>query len=777
MKKIIFLLLLLTAGWAFAQKVRITGTVYDKETKEKLIGAQVYETLTGKGTITNDFGYFSLIVPKKDNFQLIISYLGYKTKMLLLPPRGQYQLKIELEPGEQLNEVVISLDKQPQIERNIEVSKISLDAKQVAEIPVIMSEPDLIKAVQKLPGVEPGVEGFGGMYVRGGSIDQNLILLDDVPLYYINHLGGFLSVFNTDAINKVTLYKAGFPAKYGERLSSVLDIRMRDGNKKEFHGSFMAGVLSWKFNLEGPIIKDKTSFIISLRRFPYDLLLRTAGKLSSQMRTEGGYTFYDINMKLNHQLNENDQLYLSWYFGDDALSFSEREKDYKFRSRLGWGNHLISLKWARLWGHRWFMNTTGSYTRYRFGVTIKEKEIDSRMKLNFFSGIIDYRLKTDLESNVSEKVKLKTGAGYTYYIFKPGVAKYTTEGRENNQITDTVLGQVIFNSANWHTYVSALFKISEKFETEIGLRGNLYTTRQSIFPSLEPRINLKYMTGENSSVKLSYMEVQQNVHLLTSGNIGTPVDMWMPATDLVPPGKSRQIAGGYYHTFLHGEYDMSVEAYYKTMNNLIAYKPGTSFMTFAFEDWEYVVEKNGTGRSYGAELLLRKKKGKFRGWLAYAWAKSTRQFHQINNGKPYPFKFDRRHSLDITGSYHFKPGKVLSISWAFGSGYPITLPVGTVEYANVYEETEPGNGFFIVFDHIVKEKNNYRMRAYHRLDVSMRFTKKKKRGERTWILGVYNVYNRQNPMFYQLEYTENGMEVYQFSLFPFLPSISYSYRF
>ncbi len=759
------LILSVSAKGSFAQKVKISGVVYDKETKEKLIGAQVYEFHSQQGAVTNEFGYFSLVIPARDSIKLGVSYVGYKTKILLLPLQKEYRLDIRLEPGEQLNEVIVSVRKRPDLAKDIQVSKISLEAKQIEEIPVIMSEPDLIKVIQKLPGVQAGVEGFGGMYVRGGNIDQNLILLDDVPLYYINHLGGFVSVFNTDAINKVTLYKAGFPAKFGDRLSSVLDIRMRDGNKKTYHGSVMLGLLSWKINYEGPIVKDKTSFIVSARRFPYDILMRALSANASLGEESFGYTFYDLNIKINHELSENDQLYLSWYLGDDAISVGTKDRDFRSKGRLGWGNHLAALKWSKISGNRWFLNTTASYTRYRFGVMAKEEDEDYKMQAGYFSGIEDYRIKTETEYRISERLKSESGIGWTHYVFKPGVTKISVE--EDGQKNDTVVGQIHFRSDNFHLYSSLNYQPGRFLEVQAGLRFNYYVSDGKNFPSLEPRIGIKMMLGENTSFKLSYMRVQQYVHLLTSGGVGMPVDLWMPATANVPPEQSWQTAGGFYKTFNDGKYEASVEGYYKEINRLITYKPGSSFMSFAFENWEYIVEKNGTGRSFGVELLLRKNKGRLKGWLAYTWAKTYRRFNHINNGNPYPFRFDRRHTLDIAGSFTLKPGKVLSLAWTYGSGYPVTLPVGTVRYTF-------GNGQFI--DYIYTEKNNLRMRAYHRLDISMRFTKKKKRGERTWTLGVYNAYNRMNPLYYDFYRTESGFEIYQVSLFPFLPSFSYSYK-
>ena len=773
MKQLHTLLLYFLAGLGIviAQEKRMTvsGTVYDAETGEKLLGAQIYEIRSGKGTVSNEFGYYSLTFPVKDTARIAISYLGYRTEVVTLPYRPVARLDVKLSPGETLDEVIISVQKEPRVEEGVAVSKIELDAKQIAQIPVFMSEPDLIKSIQKLPGVQSGTEGFSALYVRGGNADQNLILLDDVPLYYINHLGGFVSVFNTEAINKITLYKAGFPVKYGERLSSVLDVRTRDGNKKEYHGSYMIGILSWKFNLEGPIKKDTSSFIISARKFPYDIFLYLLSGSNSNFEETGGYTFYDLNAKLNYTLSPKDQLYFSWYLGNDAIIFTERYEKEKSKTFARWGNHLFSLKWARQQGSRWFFNTTASWSRYRLSMGFKDKDPSENYKfsLNYYSGIQDWRLKTDAEYHLNEKNTVKTGAGITAYVFRPGIIKIYEQDQE--QTFDTVFRNYAYNSLGLHTYASVLSRWTERLETETGLRAVLYKAGSKLFPALEPRLHVKYRTGDNSSVKLSYMQVQQTMHLLTSGGPGLPIDMWMPATELVPPGKSWQIAGGYYRTFgKENRFDISVEAYYKEMFNLITYRPGANFLRIGTKHWEYAVEKNGFGQSYGLEIFMRKKKGVLTGQLSYTWAKSLRRFENINNGKPYPFRYDRRHTLHLVAHYNFDENKSFSAAWSYGSGYPVSMPAGRVIIRN---------GYWSYPAYIYLEKNGYRMHPYHRLDISYRNTKKKKRGERTWILSIYNVYNRQNPVFYQLVTEKGEVKIQQVSLFPIIPSFAYIRRF
>jgi len=768
-------ILLLTIGWVltggtilFAQKITVSGTVYDAESGEKLMGAQVYEFYSQKGTVTNEFGYFSLTLPASDSIKIGVYYIGYKPVIVELPGRSSHQLRILLEPGEELEEVVIPVETKRRVERDPEVSKVILDAKEIQTVPVILSEPDLIKVVQKLPGVETGTEGSGGMYVRGGGIDQNLILLDDVPIYYMNHLGGFISIFHPEIIKKVTLYKGGFPVRYGGRLSSVLDIRTKDGNKKEWHGSYGIGVLSWKFSVEGPLRRDKTSLMLAARRFPYDFLMKYLTGLDSDFEETAGYTFYDINAKINHVLSSKDQVYLSWYYGDDAIVVHSDYPDEKGYGRIGWGNHLWSVKWIRELGPQWFMNMTGSYSRYRLEIksVIEGKTEDYKDEVKYYSGIYDYRLHTRFEYHPSEETSWETGIGAVYYVFKPGVISIKAE--DTDYQLDTTISEFLNRSPEVFAYGGVRKQWSDKWETETGIRTTAYFTDAKTYISVEPRLSIKYMLSENSSVKGAYSLVSQNLHLLTSSNLGMPTDMWMPSTSLVPPGRSWQIAGGYYRTFGNGKYDLSWEIYYKELLGLITYKPGGSLTKFAFTNWEYAVATGGFGRSYGSEILLRKRKGKWTGALAYTWAKSTRRFDEINHGKPYPFRYDRRHALDITANYSFKPGKTFSIAWTYGSGYPFSMPVGQV-YVNFGQSAMPVL--------IYTEKNNYRMRPYHRLDIGMQFTKKKKKGIRTWQIGIYNVYNRKNPFYYYLMPENPGYKLYQVSLFPILPSVAYSYRF
>ncbi len=781
MKRIFWLLLfLLQITFLQAQKnnIVLSGYVTDSLTGEKLLGAEVMEVNSGRGILTNEYGYFHLQVPKRNKITVRVQFLGYKTYEKVLDGTKNLHLDIRLVPGEELEEVVIKAMKEGHAERLAEMSKITLKTAEIKNVPVIFSEPDVVKIMTLLPGVQQGTEGFGGMYVRGGGMDQNLFLLDDVPLYYVNHLGGFISVFNNDAINQVTLYKGDFPARYGNRLSSVLDVQLREGNKHNYHGILMLGMLSSKFTFEGPIIKDRTSFIVSARRFPYDLLMRPISRLASGGMESLGYTFYDFNVKINHKLSAKDNLDVSWYYGEDAfLNKFYNENILEAKDRVAWGNHLISLRWKKELTSKLFANTTFSYTRYRFLVSSRADIGNYTSTVKYISGIRDITLKTDMDYLLNNLHAVKFGGGIVFHRFKPGVISIKESDTQTQ--TDTVVGDYGLQSREMFSYVQWKASFGKRFKGRVGLRLNAYDAGPKTFVSVEPRISLNYLIKENLSVKASYAQMQQNVHLLTSSGVGLPVDLWMPATVNVPPSHARQVALGLAQTLPGGTWDWTLEAYYKHMKGLISYKPGASFAENVGGNWENNVAKNGTGQSYGLELLLRKRKGKWTGWASYTYSKSMRRFDLINGGKSYPFKYDRRHALNLVGQIRLKPGVLLSGLWTYGTGYPVTLPIGQFTTPDLFNGQF--NTFYYNYDtyYIYTSKNSFRMRAYHRLDLSISFTKQKKYGARTWTVGIYNLYNRKNPFYYFVGWDDRTEQwgVIQVSMFPVLPSVSYTYKF
>jgi len=778
----------------FAQNVMLNGYVKDSNTGEKLIGATIYETESKLFSVTNNYGYYNLSIPK-GMVNIEVSYIGYDVIYTSLNLKENKTQNFEMIGGNYLDEVVIVAQKEKPIEKRTEMSVISIPVKQIKALPSLGGESDVIKSLQLMPGVQSGNEGSSQLFVRGGSTDQNLILLDDVPMYYVSHMGGFVSTFNTDAINNIKLIKGGFPAMYGSRLSSVVDIRMKEGNIKKFEGNAMIGLISSKVSIEGPIKKDTTSYIISARRLLYDLINRAAYSFSSSNELQT-YHFYDINAKINHRFSNKDHLYFSVYFGDDRNFYKTKDKDDESEQQINdlkWGNGLLALRWNHLYNQKLFSNTTFSYTRYRFlhEDTFIQTFNDETEKLNskFNSGIYDVALKTDFDYFVHQNYKLKFGISATHHTFNPGISSYKYENQSNVQ--DTIFNNQRLTAIEGGVYVENKFKIGKRIRANIGLRYNIYNIDKKSFHSYEPRILTSFLLTKNLSIKASYAEMQQNIHLLTTSGVGMPIDLWVPATKRVVPEKSKQFALGIAKT-INKEYEFSVESYYKSLENLTTYKEGENYFN-PTKSWQDKIETDGKGASYGVELLFQKKYGKTTGWLGYTWSKTTRQFDNVNFGKVYPYRYDRRHDFSIVANHKITKNIDASATWVYGTGNAITLATSKYEMIN----TPLGSGFTIDYDNsdsamsearYYSGKNGFRMRDFHKLDIGIRLHKKKKHGTQIWNFSIYNVYNRQNPLFYffhkEYEYDASidsfvykGIKLKQRSLFPIIPSVSYSFKF
>ena len=793
--KIVFFLLQLFIVSAFAQNITISGYVQDAATGEKLIGANVYNLPYKIGTTTNAYGFYSLQLPKKDSLQLFYSYVGYQAQKVNVPNHKNMTINIELAVGKQLEAVVITGQADNPIEDRNEMSVVSIPIKQIKILPALSGEVDIMKVMQLMPGVQSGSEGSSGLYVRGGSPDQNLMLLDDVPLYNVNHIGGFVSIFNTDAIKSVKLIKGGFPARYGSRLSSVMDVRMKDGNNKEFHGQGLLGIIASKVAVEGPIKKDTASYMISVRRFLWDLLTRPISKIA----TDGaalGYNFYDINAKFNYYLKEKDHLYLSFYAGDDKLLAKIKNNDdgenQKLKSTLRWGNLLGALRWNHLFNPKLFSNATLSYTRYRYATRFSYSKtgnnINNESENTFVSGVSDLTAKIDMEYYASSKYLLRMGLGSIHHRFRPGTT-HLEQIQDGEKIINSTFEEN--NLTAWEQFIFAENEIKiGKFNSIIGLRATNYHVNGKAFYALEPRILLNYKLLRNLSIKVSYAEMQQYVHFLTSSGVGLPTDLWMPSTDKTPPEKSKQFAVGIAQSISNGKYELSIEAYRKKMNKLITYKAGENHLSTS-KGWEEKVEKDGKGISEGVELLVQKKEGKTTGWVGYTLSKTTRQFENINDGAVYDFRYDRRHDISIVITHQLKENIDASATWVFGTGNAITLPIGRYYLGEDEKGLHPFPSLAYADEaELYSKRNAFRMRSYHRLDVGFNFHKKKKWGERIWSVSIYNLYNRQNPYFYYFDtphetYTQSNpiptkkpqQKLFQQSLFPIIPSVAYRFEF
>jgi outer membrane receptor for ferrienterochelin and colicin len=765
----------------------INGFVTDEATGEKLINAYVFDKVSQQGTTTNAYGFYSMTLPK-DSVALQVSYVGYAPylKGSFLNRRTVTEMDVMLIQDNILEEVEVIGSISGEVQERTQMSSVNLDIKTVKNLPVLLGETDLLKVIQLLPGVQSGTEGTSGFYVRGGGPDQNLILIDGVPVYNVSHLFGFFSVFNADAINNVQLIKGGFPAEYGGRLSSVLDVRMKEGNMKEWKAEGSVGVISSKLTVEGPLWKDRTSMIVSGRRTYLDVLTQPI-ILANNPNGSGGYYFYDFNAKVNHKINRNNQLYLSFYNGlDEAyIRYNDSYENSGFRNQtlsdnsLNWGNRIATARWNWIVTPKLFSNVTATYSRYRFltDLNLEENQTDlttmittnNRFAVTYLSEIVDKGARWDFDYAPSPNHAIKFGASYTQHAYEPGVNTITFTSGSNS--LDTNFGSFPKVADDYVAYFQDDWKIGDRLRVNMGVHFNGFSVDEVNYQSLQPRLSARYLLSEKSSIKWSYVQMAQYMHLLSNQTIGLPTDLWVPVTENIRPQEAWQTALGYAHNLGEG-WELTLEGYYKDMQNLIEYKDGASFL-FGFQDWQEKVT-SGRGWAYGMEFLLEKKSGRTTGWLGYTLAKTMRQFDEINFGNPYPYTYDRRHDVSLTMSHQFNEAWSGGLVWVYGTGRATTLPTRT------YYARPDGNSWepwYYTIDQ-VSGRNNFREPAYHRLDLSVTHTKQKKWGEASWQFGVYNAYNRINIFFMDFGSDDNGNRVLKgYGLFPMIPSVSYAFKF
>jgi len=778
MKRISILILsVFYFAFAFSQKKQITISGYVKDTisGETIIGANIYIINSNIGTSTNSYGFYSLTFPKTKDNKIIFSFIGYESKVISIKNNDTI-INVKLKSGIELDEVVITENRSSNIIRKNETSVTHLDVKDIKKLPNLFGEVDIIKAFQLTPGVQSGGEGKNNLYVRGGSPDQNLYLLDDVPLYYVGHFAGFLSVFNADAINDVKLIKGGFPAQYGSRLSSVLDIRMKEGNvqKSEFQSTI--GLLSSKLSISSPLIKNKSSFIISARGNPIPIFKIIGAPID--------YYFYDVNAKINYIFSDNNRIFLSFYKGDDCIIDKRKSDISKIKNSVAWGNTLGAFRWNHIYNSKLFSNLTISDTYYRYKTNMDFiYETDSTNKNisdHLTSGINDVNLKLDYSYHLNSKIKFKFGFNSIYHIYTPNNETYHNDGTGYATI-DSVFSSKTKALEN-AIYIENHLRFNA-FTSNIGVRFSNYNVGAKNYNYVEPRIILNYIFREDFSIKYSFSRMNQYVHLLSYSGTGVPSDYWMPTTQNVKPESSIQHTLGFSKTFDEGMFELTVEAYHKTMNNLISLVSGTS-ISGNLGNWENLIEDGGIGENYGLELFFQKKEGNTTGWIGATFARAFRQFDNINNGERYFFKYDRLFDFSIVVIQKISKNIDMSATWTYGSGYPITI--ATQKY---------GYNYYNDFDSdilIYNKKNSFRMRDYHRLDIAINFKKEKKWGKRIWSVSIFNVYNRKNPYYYyydreisyqngigitSTEPTYSNMKLYQRSLFSFFPSVAYSFKF
>lgn len=775
--------------FSFAQeKFTISGTISDASSNETLIGVNIYAPDLKIGTTTNEYGFYSLTLPKGEHI-IEISYVGFQTitQQVSLAKNTKLSINMDGSSGEQLQEVVIS-DKGKTNTRKAEMSVNKLSVETIKKMPVVLGEVDVLKSILLLPGVTNAGEGASGFNVRGGAADQNLILLDEATIYNSSHVFGFFSVFNADAIKELKLYKGGIPARFGGRASSVLDVYQRDGNSKEFHMNGGIGLISSRLLAEGPIVKDKGSFLVSGRGSYAHLFLKLADNDNSAY-------FYDVNAKLNYKLSENNNLYLSGYFGRDVFDIGNVFSNI-------YGNSTLNLRWNHLFSDKLFSNLSFIYSDYYYGLDL------DFIGMQYESGIKNFNLKYDFKHYASDKLKLAYGINAIYYNFNPGEIRPLTSSSGIN--ARTFAKKYAFEPA---AYIEAEHTLSDKLSMMYGVRYsmfyrlgggsniNIYENNQAVnfnetfqiyekatpigtkyysknetiasFDNFEPRAAISYSLNDDSSIKTSYNRMVQYLQLISNTSSPTPLDIWTPSDEFIKPQIADQVALGYFRNFHNDDYSLELETFYKTVKNRIDYIDGADLIGNEF--MEQIV-LNGKQRAYGLEMMLKKNTGRFNGWVSYTLSRSEQQTPGrtptetgINDGKWYKTGYDKLHNLAVTAAYELGPKWSFGANFALQSGQPVTYPNGYYEYGGI---TVPSYGL----------RNENRLPVYHHLDLSATYTPKpdrKKGWQSEWVFSIYNIYGRNNAAsisFRQDELTGKN-EAVRLSIFGIVPGVSYNFKF
>jgi hypothetical protein len=758
---LIFLCCQLISAYAYAQHITISGYVKDAVSKEALISASVVDLNHKTGTITNLYGYFSLTVRKTDTLNLLITYSGYQGLRKIFIKPGNTQLDILLQPFENvLNEVKVNANRNNDNVTKPQMGVIDVPVKAIKDLPVLLGEHDILKTLQLLPGVQQAQEGTSGFYVRGGNLDQNLIMLDEATIYNPNHLFGLFSTFNVNSVNSVKLIKGDFPAEYGGRLSSILDITMKEGNKNKYQTEAGIGLLSANVTFQGPIQKNKSSFIVSARHSYINLLLHPLTSNSTS------YTFYDVNAKVNFELGTRDHLFISGFKGNDDAAYTGANS---LNYGISFGNTTGTLRWNHLYGSKIFSNTSLIYNDYHLQLGSTQTSYYEVL----YTGIKDINIKSDFTAVLSTRNTLKFGFNYIYHTLSPASlsAKVPKNGKPFSISPDSIPRRYSNEAA---LYIGDEYQVSDRFSINYGLRLPFFVGGSKTYVFAEPRITTQYALNESTSLKASYTLSNQFVHLIPNSTASLPADIWLSSSALIKPQHSTQASLGLFKNFNDNGIETSVEAYYKQMNNQVLFKQGTQISTGTNLD---EVLTFGKGKSYGIEFFAKKSFGRLTGWASYTLSKTTQQFPELNFGNPFPASFDRRHNLALVGTYELTKSWTLSADFVLTSGRPYTLPAGKVI---VYGDGSLYDNYY--YDYT--SRNNSRLGTYNRLDVSVSNRKSKKLFhkypyEREWTFGFYNIYSRANPYFVYLtiDAATKKPQAKQVALLPIIPSVTYSIKF
>jgi hypothetical protein len=751
---------ILTGLITYAQRITISGYVKDESSKEALIGASVVNANTKTGTSTNQYGFFSFAVPPADTIELLISYQGYKVQAKKIFSKENIRIDVLLENDiGTLGEVVITAGKNDRNVQKAQMSVIDVPLRAIKSLPVLLGERDVLKIIQLLPGVQGGQEGTTGFYVRGGNLDQNLVQLDEATVYNPNHLFGLFSTFNVNSINNVQLIKGGFPAEYGGRLSSILNITMKEGNKSKYQTEGGIGLLSTNLTFQGPVRKNKSSFIISARTSYIDLLLKP---LTSKTTS---YKFYDVNAKMNYELGKKDHVFFSFFKGNDNAGYTGANS---LNYAADFGNTTGAFRWNHLFGNKVFSNTSLIYNDYHLGLGTTQNNYYEVL----YTGVKDLNAKTDITITPNYKHKIKTGITYTWHILYPASVSSNVP-RRGNRITinkDSVAKRL---SEEMAFYLNDENDISRSVSVNYGIRVPVFTASGTTYSFMEPRITAKISIDSTTSIKVSWTKMNQFLHSVPNSTASLPTDIWLSSNSKIKPQNSSQIAAGLFKNFNDNSIEVSAEVYYKNMNNQVLFKEGSRIVLTTNLD---SILTFGNGKSYGLELFVKKNFGRLTGWLSYTLSKTIQLFPELNRGIEFPASFDRRHNFSLVGSYDLAKHWTVSVDFVFYSGRAFTLPSGRV--------TVPINGsLYDASYYDFTSRNNARLGNYHRLDVSFSYKKTRKifgkKYESEWVFGAYNLYSHLNPYFVYLATNPETKqpEARQVSLLPIVPSVSFNFKF